>query len=185
MNSPDARSNERFHMFPLERVQNIAMLAGTIGVFTGFYEGIKVSSLRYLTENGHRLPKNVGGWYFYHKKKNYVMLTQGLKTGVRQGAKYGSAMSVFFATEALLDQIRGQIDFINTTINSTLFFTGYGVYKQLSRQQVINYGKKGLFFGLSIGFCQDLMIWIRGGNIWYIDELGIKNPRFSPDPQSI
>ena len=96
MNTPDVRYNERFNMFPLERVQSIAMITGTIGGFAGFYEGIKTSSLRYLTENGHRLPKNVGGWYFYHKKKNYVMLTQGLKTGLRQGTKYSLLVSLFF-----------------------------------------------------------------------------------------
>lgn len=174
----DERCNERFHMFPQERIESIAMITGTIGGFSGFYEGIKTSSLRYLTENSHRLPKTVGGWYFYHKKKNYVMITQGLKLGMKQGFKYSFFVSIFFTTEALIDHIRGQIDLFNSTINSTAFFTGYGLHKKLSRQQVINYGKRGFIFGLSLGFCQDLMIWIRGGKVWYIDALGIKNPRY-------
>lgn len=174
----DVRKNERFHLFPEERLKGISILAGGVGFFSGFYEGIKLSSLRYLTENSHRLPKNVGGWYFYHKKKNYIMLSNGFKTGVKHGVKYSFLVSLFFGSEALIDKARGEIDLFNTMLNSTFFFTAYGFYNKLSKVQTITYGKRGLLFGLSIGICQDLMIWTRGGSIWYLEKLGIKNPRF-------
>lgn len=173
----DVRKNERFHLFPAERIKSVSILAGGVGFFSGFYEGIKLSSLRYLTENSHRLPKNVGGWYFYHKKKNYIMLTNGFKTGFKHSLKYSFLVSLFFGSEALIDRIRGEIDLFNTILNSTFFFTAYGVYNKLSKVQTITYGRRGLLFGMSLGLCQDLMIWTRGGNVWYLEKLGIHNPR--------
>ena len=83
----DLRRNERFHMYPSERLEAFTLTAGIIGGFAGFFDGVKRASLRYLTENSHRMPKTVGGWYFYHKKKNYVMIIDGCATGFKQGCK--------------------------------------------------------------------------------------------------
>lgn len=160
------------------------MIAGAIGLMSGSYEGVKISSARFLTENSHRLPKNVGGWYFYHKKKNYVMISNGFRTGAKQGIKYSFLVSLFFGAEALVDKVRGQIDFLNTTVTSGAFFTAFGYYKKLSSRQRLNYGKRGLLFGLSMGFCQDVMIWIRGGHIWYFDHLGVPN-RYEAQGQTL
>lgn len=162
----DLRRNERFHLYPDERLKVISILSASVGVLSGFYEGIKVQSLRYLTENSHRLPRNVGGWYFYHKKKNYVMITHGLKTGALHGMKYSALVTGFFGLEYLGDYLRG-IDFLNTTVSSTIFFTGYGMFKRLSRVQVMNYGGRGLIFGTLLGLGQDLMRYNRGGDVWY------------------
>ncbi|EGV61596.1 hypothetical protein PSN45_000275 [Yamadazyma tenuis] len=177
----DIRRNERFHMFPEERVKSIAGITGVIGFFSGFYDGIKSSSVRYLTENSHRLPRNVGGWYFYHKKKNYIMLTSGFRTGVRHGLKYSLLVSSFFSAEALVDQARGVQDFLNTTVTSSVFFTTFAYYKRLSRVQTLSYGKRGFLFGLCIGVCQDLMIWNRGGKVWYLEEWVVKRSGTQPE----
>lgn len=176
----DWRRNERFHMFPRERMKAFAAVGGVIGGLSGFYSGIKQASLRYLTENGHRLPRTVGGWYFYHKKKNYVMIIQGFKQGVRLGTKYTGGVLAFFGTELLIDKYlrNGTIDFLNTTLAGMVWAGFYGKWRQLSRVQIVNQIKRGGMLGLSIGVAQDLMIWTRGGRIWYIDRLGIKNPRF-------
>lgn len=164
----DTRNNQRFHMFPIERIKTVSALVGTLGFFSGFYKGIKVASLQYLTENSHRLPKNVGGWYFYHKKKNYVMLTLGVKSGFGLSVKFMAMISSFFMLEAGLDYLRNQIDFINTTISAAVLFSGYGHYKQLSRYQWLQYSKRGTLFGLALGIGQDLLRYNRSGEVWYL-----------------
>lgn len=172
----DLRANERFHMYPEERLKSIAIIGGAIGGFSGFYEGIKTSSLRYLIENGHRLPRNVGGWYFYHKKKNYVMIKSGFLTGMKLGVKYSFMVSSFFGLEWIFDTYvrNNTIDCLNTMASSGIFFTGYGMYRSLSKSQVINYARRGTALGLSVGIAQDLMIWSRGGHVWYLNKLGLK-----------
>lgn len=173
----DPKANERFHLLPAERLEALSLTSGLVGALSGFYEGVKSSSLRYLTENGHRLPRTVGGWYFYHKKKNYVMIISGGQTAVRQGLKYSLAIGGFFGLEWAIDTARGTIDLFNTTAASTIFATAYGMYHRLSRVQTQNYIKKGFALGISLGLTQDLLRFSRGGNVWYIDKLGIKNPR--------
>lgn len=173
----DPAINERFHLFPYQRLGAVASVGGLIGAFSGFYEGIKIGSLRYLIENSHRLPRTVGGWYFYHKKKNYVMIVGGCKLALVQGAKYSGAMTGLFGIEAIIDYIRGTIDFASTTAAATITAGTYAWYTQLSRMQSANYMKKGALLGLSLGVTQDLIIWRRGGHIWYMDKLGVVNPQ--------
>lgn len=173
----DPHINDRFHLPPSQRLGAVAMMGGFVGVLSGFYEGIKVGSLRYLTENSHRLPRTVGGWYFYHKKKNYVMIVGGCKAAIVHGFKFSAAMTGLFGLEAAIDEIRGTIDCFSTTAAATVTAASYAWYHQLSRVQTSTYIKKGLFLGLSLGITQDLIIWRRGGRIWYMDQMGIVNPR--------
>lgn len=174
----DLKKNERFHLFPRERLEAFAYTAGIVGAFSGFYEGVKTSSLRYLTENGHRLPKTVGGWYFYHKKKNYVMIINGTKLAVKQGLKYSVTVGGYFGLEYLIDEYvrQGTIDFFNTTAATIIYSGLYGFYNDLSRVQIRNYMKKGAAFGLSLGITQDLLRYSRGADVWYLSKLGIKTP---------
>lgn len=65
----DVRRNERFHLVPRKRLEALVTTSGLIGAMIGFYDGVKISSLRYLTENAHRMPKTVGGWYFIIKEE--------------------------------------------------------------------------------------------------------------------
>ncbi|CUM65470.1 uncharacterized protein PRCAT00003112001 [Priceomyces carsonii] len=172
-------TNDRFHLRPAERMKAVASVSALIGGMTGLYEGIKTSSLRYLAENGHRLPRNVGGWYFYHKRKNYVMIINGCKEGVKLGLKFSTAVTGFFGLEWFIDSYvrNGTIDFLNTTIAATISSSVYALYRGLSGTQMRSYMKKGCALGLSFGISQDLLIFVRGGHIWYLDGLGIKNPR--------
>lgn len=174
MESPqvlDPLRNERFHLKPYDRIMAVATLSGVIGGGLGFYEGIKLSSLRYLTENAHRLPKTVGGWYFYHKKKNYVMVIAGGKTAIKYALKYSLGVSSFFLLEAGLDYVRKTTDFLNTTVAGTLVAYGHGTSKHMSRVQKLNYVKKGGFLALMLGIGQDLMISARGGDLWYVNQV--------------
>lgn len=167
---PDLLRSERFHLKPYDRLMAVATVSGAIGMSLGFYEGIKLSSLRYLTENAHRLPTTVGGWYFYHKKKNYVMVIAGCKQAVKYGLKYSLGVSSFFAIEAGLDYVRHTKDFLNTTLAGTLMAFAYGTSKHMSRVQRLNYVKKGGFLALMLGIGQDFLISARGGDIWYVNK---------------
>lgn len=177
---PDANASERFHLVPADRLKAVAVVGSLVGGLAGVYEGVKLSSLRYLTENGHRLPRTVGGWYFYHKKKNYVMIINGCREGLKQGTKFSLAMAGFFGLEHLLDHyVRNDtIDFTSTTVSGAVVAALFASYNRLSRVQTINYIQKGAGLGLSLGVAQDLMIWTRGGRIWYLEKLGVYNSRF-------
>lgn len=179
--------DQRFHLFPENRIKVVAILGATVGGFQGFYEGIKISSLRYLTENGHRLPQKVGGWYFYHKKKNYVMLLDGVKGSFILATRTALLVTGFFGLEHGIDKFvrQGTIDFLNTTAAAMILGGIFGAYQKLSRRQVWNNMKRGGLVGLSLGITHDLLIWTRGGRVWYLDQLGIKNPRFDADGNAI
>lgn len=166
----DLLRNDRFHLKPYDRLMAVATISGAVGMGLGFYEGIKMSSLRYLTENAHRLPKTVGGWYFYHKKKNYVMVIAGCKQAVKSGLRYSLGVSSFFAIEAGLDYVRHTRDFLNTTVAGGLMAFVYGTSKRMSRVQRFNYVKKGTFLALMLGIGQDFLISARGGNVWYVNK---------------
>lgn len=174
----DPRLNERFHIFPKERIEALAGTAGVVGALSGFYDGVQLSSLRYLVENGHRLPKTVGAWYFYHKKKNYVMMIGGVRAAVIQGVKYSSAVGSVFALEAMIDHyVRNDaIDFVNTTAASMIVAASYAACNRMTYPLTKRLVLRGMGFGLSLGITQDLLIFARGGHVWYLNKIGIKNP---------
>lgn len=166
----DVRRNERFHLAPRKRLEALVTTSGLIGAMIGFYDGVKISSLRYLTENAHRMPKTVGGWYFYHKKKNYVMIVAGVKKAITTSFKYGAAVGGFFGLEYLLDISRGNtIDFFNTTTAAFLTSTFYAKYNKLSSMQTRKMIFKGTALGLTLGLIQDYLIHARKGRVWYLD----------------
>lgn len=165
---PDENRKERFHLPTQERLTAVALASGIVGSGVGFFEGIKISSLRFLTENGHRLPTTVGGWYFYHKKKNYVMILGGAREAAKVGAKFCFGVTSFFGLEAAIDYARGTKDFLSTAASSTAIAWGYGAWKQMTPVQRMTYVKKGGLMGLGLGIIQDAMIWNRGGHVWYM-----------------
>ncbi|KAF6067084.1 hypothetical protein FOB64_004514 [Candida albicans] len=143
----DVRRNERFHLVPRKRLEALVTTSGLIGAMIGFYDGVKISSLRYLTENAHRMPKTVGGCF-----------------------KYGAAVGGFFGLEYLLDISRGNtIDFFNTTTAAFLTSTFYAKYNKLSSMQTRKMIFKGTALGLTLGLIQDYLIHARKGRVWYLD----------------
>lgn len=165
---PDELRNERFHLPTQERLIAVAAASGLVGFGAGFYDGVKLSSLRFLTENGHRLPTTVGGWYFYHKKKNYVMIISGCKEAFKVGFRYSAGVTTFFGLEAGIDYARGTKDFLSSTAAATVVAWSYGAYKHMSLFQRMSYVKKGGLMGLGLGVIQDVMIRQRGGHVWYL-----------------
>ncbi|KAL6454455.1 hypothetical protein SBY92_003920 [Candida maltosa Xu316] len=170
-NTIDKDRNERLHLQPIDRLKVSFTVGAVIGSMMGAYDGIKTSSLRYLTENAHRLPKTVGGWYFYHKKKNYMMITGGAKQALKRGLKYGGAIGIFCGLEQLLDTARGNtIDFINTTTAAFLLSSVYATFNKLSYMQTKKMIFKGTMLGLAFGLAQDFLIYRRDGRVWYIEK---------------
>ena len=168
---PDEKRNERFHLTPGERILALVSTSAIVGGMAGFYYGVRTSSLRYLTENAHRLPKTVGGWYFYNKKKNYIMVVSGVKQALKTGFKFGGAVGGFFGMEYLFDSVRGNtIDFINTTASALITSTVYARFNQLSyiqtRKMIVKCSALGLFLGLA----QDYLIHARKGRVLYFDK---------------
>lgn len=116
----DDQSAERFGMHPLLRLPAFLIATAGITLPLGAYQGAKIAGLRYLAENSHRLPANVQGWYFYHKRKNYVMIFSSMKECARFTAAGLLFTSTLFGIEAALDGIRGQIDCLNTTAGASV-----------------------------------------------------------------
>lgn len=167
----DDLRNERLHLTPLNRLQALASTSAIIGSMLGFYEGVQKSAARYLVENAHRLPTTKGGWYFYHKRKNYEMIVGGMTGGVKTGMKFGGFVAALSFFESSLDYGRGQIDFVNTTLTCFVGTGLYTRYKQLSVLQASKMIRKGTIVGLMLGVAQDMMIYARGGKVWYSDEV--------------
>lgn len=123
----DYSHTQRLGMPAGPRVALTVLAGGTYGVMSGFYGGFKVGSLQFLALNAHRLPKTKGGWYFYHKRKNYVVLKSGFIAGFKGGIKYGTATGAYFGLEALVDHARGTMDFLSTTTAATAVGTVYAL----------------------------------------------------------
>ena len=166
----DPRLSERFHLYPRDRIEALATTSGLIGLMSGFYDGVQKSAARYLLENGHRLPKTKGGWYFYHKRKNYEIIVGGTSEGIKRGLKYGGAVGSLFLLEYGLDYGRGQIDFLNTTLAALIGTTVYTRFQHLSRLQTRKMIMRGTTAGLLLGIIQDSLIYARLGHLWYVDE---------------
>ncbi|KAI5967728.1 hypothetical protein CANMA_002908 [Candida margitis] len=166
----DPRQSERFHLYPKDRIEALATTSGLIGLMSGFYDGVQKAAARYLLENGHRLPKTKGGWYFYHKRKNYEIIVGGTSVGIKRGLKYGGVVGSLFLLEYSLDSIREQVDFINTTVAALIGTTVYTRFQHLSRLQTRKMIVRGTTAGLLLGIIQDSLIYARSGHVWYIDE---------------
>lgn len=163
----DPLRNERLHATPSDRLRAVAVGSACIGAASGLYEGIKSSSLRYLTENAHRLPTTVGGWYFYHKRKNYVMITSACRLAVVSAAKFSAGVSTYFLLEALLDEVRGTKDFLSSAAAGGALTYLLGYFKHMTPIQRFAYARRGLFIGMVVGIAQDGLMNSRGGDVWY------------------
>lgn len=136
----------RIGLEPMKRILLITASASFWGFMLGGVIGSRQSGMQYLAENAHRLPKNMEGWYFYHKKKNYRMIWGALRKGVVYSGKTGAMVGLFEVLEASLDFYRGGADLFNSTaagIASGGFFSAISKFLALSFVfQWIIYGLK-------------------------------------------
>ncbi|KAF9111258.1 hypothetical protein BGX27_005173 [Mortierella sp. AM989] len=117
--SSELSKNPLLTRIGLEPVKRICLITGT-SAFWGFVFGgvigSRQSGMQYLAENAHRLPKNMEGWYFYHKRKNYRMAFGALKKGAIYSAKTGVLVGLFEVLEASADFYRGGADLLNSMV---------------------------------------------------------------------
>ncbi|KAK9479818.1 hypothetical protein V1514DRAFT_273952, partial [Lipomyces japonicus] len=142
-------------------------LATTVyAVPTGLYQGGRIAGLRFLAENSHRLPSTVQGWYFYHKRKNYMVMKHAMTESVAYSTRTVSFMMGLFGIEALLDHARDQIDFLNTTAGASVVGLAYALFHRLPRAQVKAMVRTGVKVGLVLGLAQDALMAAKG-HLWY------------------
>lgn len=161
----------RLGLPPPARVFLATAIGGGYGMLSGFRASYKLASLQYLAENAHRLPRTKGAWYFYHKRKNYVVLKQAMGDATKRSIKFGSIGLFYFGIEGYLDDVRGKIDFINTVISGSIVGLGYGLSNRLSWQSAFRGTRTFATFGLVTGLLQDAMRFARGNDVWYLRPL--------------
>jgi hypothetical protein len=162
---------QRFGMSPIPRVSLTVMAGSTYGFLSGFHGTFKAAGLQYLAQNAHRLPTTKGGWYFYHKRKNYVVLKAALGSGFKGALKFGGGAGLYFGSEAALDYLRGDehIDFLSTTASATTLGLAYSAIKIQGRRAKIAGVRNAFCFGLVTGLIQDGLRYLRGNNVWYVN----------------
>jgi hypothetical protein len=175
----DSYSN-RLGMPAPARVTLFTIGGAFIGGLGGMLGGWTDASMKYLAANSHRLPTSYNGWFFYHKRKTYYCTKDAMGKAFRTGVKVGGFIGVMFSIEAALDWARGQTDFANTMLAVCLPGFGYAWYNQMSRVQAREVIHKGGKIGLTLGLAQDALQYIRGVDVWYLNEwFGIKPVKLS------
>lgn len=147
---------ERLGLTPSHRIIVVGGLACTYGLFHGITRGARLASLKYLAENAHRLPRTKGTWYFFHKRKNNVVLKEGMNRGALTAFKYGLVTSLFFGVEAAVDGVNG-ISWVSTASASFLLGLAIPLFKRLSWRQTILSARNFTLFGAFVGYVQDLV----------------------------
>lgn len=167
--------DQRLGLPPALRVFALASSAALIGGLAGLAHGWRTASLRYLASNSHRLPTTYNGWFFYHKRKMYYCLKQGMMLGFSTGVKLGSFVGCIFGIEAGLDKLRGVIDFGNTMMAICVPGFFYAWWHRMPAVQARDFIRKGGRIGIIFGLLQDLFQFCRGADVWYLRRLfGIK-----------
>lgn len=153
----EIRAANRLHMVPEERLILGVLMAGGYGLMHGLIRGAKRSSLAYLAENAHRLPRTRGTWYFFHKRKNYVVMKQGMNLGAKVGLKFASVTGLFLYSEAYIDELRGKIDLLGTVGASTITGLAVVAVNRLPLRQAARSILGFMLFGGVVGGIQDLI----------------------------
>lgn len=161
-----------------QRIFAASFIAGVIGFSLGAAKEGKLEALRFRAENAHRLPKSEKGWYLYHKSKNYAVMLQSIKEGVKYGGKLGLFIGLFCITEIIADmKMNNKQDFRSTAL--TGLSSGYlwsrlressrsgkstklTVADSMSRQATGRMIMLGFQGGLTFGFAQDAVAWFNG-----------------------
>lgn len=146
---------DRLGLSPQQRLITMGGLSGTYGFFHGIAQGARVSSLRFLAENAHRLPRTKGTWYFFHKRKNNVLLRDGINAGAKTGLKYSSATCLFFGLEAAFDELYSKITWMSTASSAVVLGSAIAFWQQLPFKQSLRSVRNFAIGGAIAGLVQD------------------------------
>ncbi|KAF9964412.1 hypothetical protein BGZ70_006495 [Mortierella alpina] len=177
----------RIGLEPVKRIMLITGSASFWGFMLGGVIGSRQSGMQYLAENAHRLPKNMEGWYFYHKRKNYRMIWGALQKGAVYSAKTGALVGLFEILEASADFYRGGADLLNSMMAGIASGAIFSVANKLPRQSSKHTVLLGAGYGLVSGGLQDLSSFLKGTPVWYLPQslkersLALKLPAVDKD----
>ncbi|KZO97965.1 hypothetical protein CALVIDRAFT_526288 [Calocera viscosa TUFC12733] len=76
----------------------VPVLLFVLGGTTGMLRGSRMAALQFAAENTHRAPKNVQGWYFYQKTKNYRVILGGVKGAAWRSFQLGGLGVLYVGT---------------------------------------------------------------------------------------
>ncbi|ODN79900.1 hypothetical protein L202_03789 [Cryptococcus amylolentus CBS 6039] len=107
--TPSTASDEAIFLHIPRPLLVLPSVALSFGLSIGFVRGGSQARLRFLAENAHRMPKTVGGWYFYTKTRNYRVIQGALKSGGYYGAALGGSTLTYVLLDESLGWAREQI----------------------------------------------------------------------------
>jgi hypothetical protein len=84
------------------------------GMATGAYISGTSRARQFLAENSHRLPRTKGGWFQYHKAKNYAVLQHAGYGAFREAVKFTAITACYAGIEQTLESEFGE-GFVNST----------------------------------------------------------------------
>lgn len=175
---------ERLSLAPTARIVFASSLAFVTGSALGISHGAQMAALRFRAENSHRLPTSQRGWYLYHKTKNYYVMRDALREGMKMGTKLSFWVGAFFLVEEAVDQLRWlHKDFLSTTVAGLSIAGAFSWWSQLPMVTTARMTRIGLVAGLGYGFAQDAVQLLHGQRLGYIDFLlgrGRRNRKVAP-----
>lgn len=166
--------NQRLSFTPWNRIAFATTMSYGTGFFLGLSQGGGMAALRFRAENAHRLPTNTGGWYLYHKAKNWYVMQQAIKEGFKMGFRIAPWAASFFVVEHAVDCTRDpqdtgtHKDFLATTIAGLSVAGAFSFRHAFPLPTAARTVKTGLLVGLSYGLLQDGVRLLRGEKLaWY------------------
>lgn len=154
-----------------------------LGIFwvIGFLRARRLTAHQFLAENSHRLPTSDAGWYLYHRAKNYRVLWQGFKGGVKYGFAGGAFAFFYGFVEEAWDQgvRKGKVDASGSLVAGTATATVFAMTKGMGLRQTWRCLRVGMGLGLMSGVVQDLLRWGQGAPPWYVEYLPGQRIRFN------
>lgn len=128
--------NSRLHMLPPLRILIASVASFGVGAALGISHGGKMAGLRFRAEHAHKLPATPTGWFMYHKSKNYTMMKEATKEGLRMGFRVSFWTTAMFSIETLYDSYRQSNDFINTVLASLTVAGGFSLWSMCKTVRV-------------------------------------------------
>jgi len=129
--SSKAREDARMRLLPETNwLLKTTLSAASFGFVTGGYLAGQQRGRQFLAENAHRLPKTVGGWYFYHKYKNYEMAMAAFMGGLKHAKRFWLISAGFTSTELIIEHWHGQESWINSLASGCTLAIGFSIASQ-------------------------------------------------------
>lgn len=165
MRNEDTKSEVLMHVDPptLYSVK-LCLSSFASGMGVGAYISGIARSRQFLAENVHRLPTTKGGWFEYHKAKNYAVFNQAGIGAVKYGIKFTAISACYASIEQKLESKFGE-GFYNATASgfaTSILFSAFNRLSVPSTKYAVLFGTG---VGLFIGGLQDCYLYLNGTSI--------------------